>query len=130
MEKKFQNRQNKQKKVAIPLHASFSGPLPPPEMLARYDEIIPGSAERILTMAESQSLHRRELEREVVFSRIALSRRGQWLGFAIAIVGLGTSAIIAIYGSALAGGIIGLGTLVSLVGVFMYGTKVQHAENK
>ncbi len=36
---------------------SFSGPLPPPEVFAKYEQILSGSADRILKMAENQSTH-------------------------------------------------------------------------
>ncbi|MCA8037114.1 DUF2335 domain-containing protein [Burkholderia arboris] len=38
------------------------GPLPSPEVLRDYDLMIPGSAERIIQMAERQAEHRQELE--------------------------------------------------------------------
>ena len=108
--------------------AAFSGPLPHPDTLKRFDEVVPGAAERILTMAEEQSVHRRALETKVVDSDIARSKWGQILGFCIAVAGLAASAWIAVYGSAVAGGIIGVGTLASLVGVFMYGAKTRSKE--
>lgn len=42
------------------IHAQmeFSGPLPPPQILGQYDEVLPGAAERILRMAEKQQDHR------------------------------------------------------------------------
>lgn len=46
----------------------FSGPLPPPEVLAGYNDAFQGAAERIVTMAESQLKHRQEMERAVVES--------------------------------------------------------------
>lgn len=109
---------------------SFLGPLPPPEILRKFDEIVPGAAERILKMAEEQSAHRKELERKVIESDISRSKWGQILGFAIAIVGLAVSALVAIYGNAVAGSIIGVGTLASLVGVFMYGSKNRSKERE
>lgn len=45
----------------IQASASFSGPLPPPETLERYNQTLPGLAERIIVMAESQHSHRLEL---------------------------------------------------------------------
>jgi uncharacterized membrane protein len=30
----------------------FAGPLPPPQILEKYNSIVPGSAERIIKMAE------------------------------------------------------------------------------
>ena len=46
--------------------SSFSGPIPPPALLQKYNEIIPNGAERILAMAEKQSAHREYLEKRVV----------------------------------------------------------------
>lgn len=108
--------------------SSFSGPLPPPEILRKFDEVVPGAAERIIKMAEMQFAHRTELEKKVITSDIAQSKRGQILGFGIAIVGLVVAGWISIYGNEWAGGIIGVGTLASLVGVFMYGSQVRSQE--
>ncbi len=41
---------------------AFSGPIPHPGLLAKYEELQTGLAERIITMAEEQSKHRREME--------------------------------------------------------------------
>ena len=49
-------------------------------------------------------------------------------GFVIAITGLIVSGVVAVYGSAIAGGVLGVGTLASLVGVFMYGSKMRSQE--
>lgn len=43
--------------------AWFSGPLPPPTMYGEYERTLPGSAERILVMAEKEQDHRIEWER-------------------------------------------------------------------
>lgn len=42
--------------------SSFSGPLPPPDLLAEYHQVVPGLAERIVLMAEKEGDHRRELQ--------------------------------------------------------------------
>ena len=58
----------------------FEGPLPSPEILEKYNVIVPGAAERILKMAEDQAslrqnhelevtLHRRKSERKSIGSR-------------------------------------------------------------
>lgn len=44
--------------------SAFVGPLPPPEILAKYENTFPGAAERIFQMAEDQALHRRSMEKE------------------------------------------------------------------
>lgn len=119
--KKLVSVQNE--KLSIHQVESFSGPLPHPNILQRFNEVVPGAAERIIKMVEDQSRHRQELEKKVVESDIRLAKWGQVLGFVIAISGLVVSAVVSIFGNEIAGGIIGVGTLASLVGVFMYGTK-------
>lgn len=109
---------------------SFSGPLPPPEVLEKFNEVVPGSAERIIKMAEDQFIHRSGLENKVIDSDIVTSKRGQILGFVIAIVGLVVSLVAIINGSQLAGSVIGGGTLASLVGVFMYGSRIRSRERE
>ena len=44
----------------VSLEASFSGPLPHPGMLQKYDDVLPGSAERIMSRAEANVTHFRE----------------------------------------------------------------------
>lgn len=58
----------------IQVQAAFSGPIPPPEMLAQYNAVLPNGADRIVKMAEDQSAHRRRVE-----------SRGQIFGFALAL---------------------------------------------
>jgi uncharacterized membrane protein len=53
---------------------SFSGPLPPPEALERYNQVLPGAAERIISMAESQHAHRQELEKKVIHANISAQK--------------------------------------------------------
>lgn len=65
---------------AVLTQTRFSGPLPPPEALARYEQILPGAADRITRMAEAQSAHRQGIETKVVDSNIAREKTGQWLG--------------------------------------------------
>lgn len=70
------------------VHQEFSGPLPQPEDLQRYDAIVPGAADRIIAMAETQALHRQDIEKNSVASEIALRRNGQGCGLAIVLAGL------------------------------------------
>jgi len=107
---------------------AFSGPLPHPEILRQFEQVSPGAAERIIKMAEEQSAHRRQLESQVIASDIARSKWGQILGFVIAIFGLVVSMVIAVYGNAIAGAVLGGSTIVSLVGAFMYGTNSRKDE--
>ena len=51
-------RQKRAVKAAIQVSEEhhFSGPLPRPEDLAKYDQIVPGAAARIIQMAEKKCL--------------------------------------------------------------------------
>lgn len=44
-----------------------SGPLPDPRSLERYEEVVPGAAERIIILAEKQAAHRQKIESRVVW---------------------------------------------------------------
>lgn len=99
----------------------FAGPLPPPEILEQYNRIHPGFADRIITLAESQSQHRQGLERAVIQSNIKHEGRGQIFGFLIAVMVIAVSAVLMWHGKSLEGisGIVA--TLAALTGVFIYG---------
>lgn len=42
--------------------ASYSGPLPPPSFLNQFEQIVPGSAERIIQYSEREQAHRHKIE--------------------------------------------------------------------
>jgi uncharacterized membrane protein len=65
--------------------AYFSGPLPHPSTLAGYEDILPGCADRILTMAEQQIEHRRDIESRLVDAEIVTRQRGQACGLMVVI---------------------------------------------
>jgi uncharacterized membrane protein len=71
-------KDNPIKQVATTLAqvTSFSGPIPHPELLAQYDQIIPKGADRILKMAERQSEHRQYLEKWSIVGGTILSYLG------------------------------------------------------
>ena len=54
---------------------SFEGPLPPPSLLKQYNDAVDGAAERILTMAEQESLHRRAQENAATQANIAAQQQ-------------------------------------------------------
>lgn len=42
----------------------FSDPIPHPKHIAGYEEILPGSADRIISMAEDSQKHRMEMDKK------------------------------------------------------------------
>lgn len=112
--------------------ASYSGPIPPPAFLREYDEIVPGSAERLLAMAEHQTNHRIRLESKAMNNGITRSWGGLIAGFVIAMTALGGGIFLAHEGHDWAGATIGTVGLASLVGVFVIGSRSvsRERENK
>lgn len=82
------------------------GPLPAPEDLQRYNELLPGAAERIVAMAEIEQRHRHEQESKAISSELVTreilqgtekvriegvmrsDKRGQYLGAAVSILAI------------------------------------------
>ncbi|MEU2289457.1 DUF2335 domain-containing protein [Streptomyces bacillaris] len=62
------------------------GPLPSPHMLAEYEAVLPGLAERIVSMAEGEQAHRHELEKTDLRQDYIISRTGQVLGITALLV--------------------------------------------
>lgn len=110
----------------IMLQASFSGPLPPPALFARYDEVLPGSAERILAMTEREQQHRHGFERTALIGELLYGSAGLVLGaFSLLaiIAGVAWCAHIGATGAAVA--LAGLGA-VGIVTAFIRGRSFAH----
>lgn len=72
-----------------------SGPLPSAEDYGRYESVHPGSAERILALAEramvlteQEAAHRHQVEDEVVGANLKNQNRGQIIAAVLAFIGL------------------------------------------
>lgn len=111
------------------------GPLPPPQILREYDNIIENGAERIMAMAEKEQaarLKERELNgesnRKLADRKLDYFKRGQWMGFSLAIIVLLSSGLFAYLQFITLATILLATTLVALVGLFVYTTKNQNKE--
>jgi len=88
---------------------SFSGPLPPPGVLEGYERVLPGSAERIFTMAEKQFEHRLHLEKVVIEGGAKRANMGIYAAVIVEGMFLATSCYLAHLG--LTADALGFGTL-------------------
>lgn len=70
----------------------YQGPIPPPDVLQKFDALVPGTAEQLIKLAIDESLHRRDLEQRTLNHNIeihgkrlssttATERMSQMLGF-------------------------------------------------
>lgn len=106
----------------------FSGPLPPPEILEHYNQILPGAAERIIRMAEQQGEHRRSLEKTAIEANATAEKRGPILGFILAMTALIGGIWLISKGLKIEGLVALLTAIAAPVGVFVYG-KVQQQKD-
>jgi uncharacterized membrane protein len=65
--------------------AHWSGPLPPPAELEKFNQIIPGGADRLLRMAEAEQTHRFED-----------AKRGQYFGWSLAAGAVISAAVVSL----------------------------------
>ncbi|MYC29338.1 MAG: DUF2335 domain-containing protein [Chloroflexi bacterium] len=67
---------------SVTITRTWEGPLPDPESLAHYEQVVPGAGERILTVFEGQVAHRHSME-------LKNSRRRDWglvLAFVVVVI--------------------------------------------
>ena len=107
-----------------------SGPIPSPQILQQYNQIVPDAAERIIRMAEKQSDHRINLERKVVNSNITKSYLGMIFATIIALYGLYIAKEIAVNGNPWAAGIIVALDLGALISIAVYNGSTQKKERE
>lgn len=109
-------------------HHLFSGPLPPPEILAKYENLQTGLAERIIRMAEEQASHRQTLETKSLEAKIhhfkkrnAKAKLGQIYAFIVAMAAILGGLTLAYFDKQIVAAIIsGLG-LGGIITAFIYG---------
>lgn len=125
---------------SIERRQEYSGPIPPPEVFRGYEEVLPGSADRILKMAEKQLEHRIAAETKQLEHRITsetklinieakLSYWGLISGFVIAFVGLSGAVYLGIKDKPIPSSIMSAGTLAGLVSVFVSGRSIIKRES-
>lgn len=123
---------------AVAIGMSFQGPLPPPEMLSQYDELVPGAAERLIDIHEKEKQHGSEIkktmveaEREDNSAARAEFKRGQIFSFIIVLGILGLAGYMTAKKAPTQAATVVTGTVVALVLAFLYGrTPIEREENQ
>lgn len=114
--------------ISSSVTTSYKGPIPDPETYRRYEETHPGSADRILRMAENQSSHRIEMEKYISKRQMNQSSTGQWMAFILSILFLGCGSFLIYNDHDWAGGAIVTSTLIGLAYVFIKGKYAQRED--
>lgn len=110
---------DEEKMVRLAVSRSFCGPLPPPQMLKEYGEIIPDAPERILRMAEKEQASEIEHRKSYALYRL----RGQFFALCITFGFMIFGGIIIYLGHPLTGVLFSGTGLVTIVCAFIYGQR-------
>lgn len=109
---------------------SFSGPIPPPEIMQGYENILKGSADRILSMAENQATHRMDIEKSVVKRSLNQKTFGLIMGSVIALVILGITVYFAVLGLVWLAGVLATTTFVAALTILILGRTPSNKDDK
>ncbi|HHL33066.1 MAG TPA: DUF2335 domain-containing protein [Desulfobulbaceae bacterium] len=122
------SKQNSQQLV-LQQHV-VSGPIPDPATLQGYEDILTGAAERILTMAEGEAKHRREVEAAALAAQIEADKRkhkevlrGQLFGMVTTLTAFSLAAFALAKGYPSVAATICGATIIALATVFVTGRK-------
>jgi uncharacterized membrane protein len=108
------------------LHASYSGPLPPPTILDGYESLMSGAAELIFKTYENEVAHRQATEKEMLRIEAAASKSsssimimGQVFGFIICMAFLASGTYLIANGHEISGALFGGGSMAAIVTAFL-----------
>ncbi|WP_223572147.1 DUF2335 domain-containing protein [Xanthomonas citri] len=103
--------------------SSWEGPLPPPKLLAEFNELQPGLADRIVRWAEQEGEHNRKIETRSLNWSIATRIIGQVFAATLAVGCLYASYHLAMAGHEGVAMTLGGGTLTTIVFAFLSSRK-------
>ena len=106
-------------KVVTRQEMLFQGPLPPPTAFEQYERILPGTAERILQLAEREAQERHANDRVLIRARVREAACGQWFGFILGLLTIGGGLAAIILDKPVGGLAAVLAGVVALAGAFL-----------
>jgi uncharacterized membrane protein len=89
--------------VRLEVERQWHGPLPRPEVLAQYEQLLPGSAERILVMAEKAATGEIDTADRLASAEIEGARTGQILAFTLTLFAFAAAVVFFALGNRWAG---------------------------
>lgn len=105
---------------------TYSGPYPDPVSLKQYEDIKPGFADRLITMAEREQMERLssqkaliKVEQDLAEKEIMNLKRGQWFALVSALLVIGLCAYAFHLGFAAEARDIAVVVIVGLAGIFI-----------
>ena len=112
----------------IAVQQQITGPLPPPDVLGKYEGVQKGLVDRIVTLAEGEAGHRRQIETTIIATQARDQRAyrraelfGQVFGLIIGITAIVGAVYSGTHGAQITGSFIGTTGVVGLVSAFILG---------
>jgi uncharacterized membrane protein len=109
--------------TAVVKTSVHQGPIPSPRQFGEYNEILPGSADRILSMAEKEQGHRHQWERRHLIGDVITNFVQLLLGFALSLALIGGAVYCAKDAPWVAGLLVSVSAF-GLVGAFIKGRRL------
>lgn len=100
---------------------THSGPLPAPQQLHQYEQVLPGLAERIVRLTEVEQAHRHEIVGSALKRDARIKERGQLLAMLAMIIVLAFCAFLVVAGSPRVAGAVAISLVAAVVGIFVTG---------
>lgn len=97
----------------------FSGPIPAPDILKRYNEMDPGAAKQIIDNGVEESHHRRILETKIVEIDRLKGIRRDWMAFFIGTLSILIGGLLLYQDHYVVGTVFSGISIVGLVGMFL-----------
>lgn len=98
---------------------NYTGNLPDPEILGRYEKMVPGLAKKYFEDVIDESKFRRSIISKQQKSDLRYRTLGMILGFIIALILIGGSIFLLMNNHKVAGGLMGSAVIVGVLGIFV-----------
>jgi uncharacterized membrane protein len=106
----------------------YTGSIPHPRIVQGYEQMLPGSTDRILTLTENQRAHRIRMESAVIQADIRTQYLGLGAAFIVAVILVVGSMLLLAIGRSLEGLGAALVAAATFVGVFFVNRQLRGAE--
>jgi uncharacterized membrane protein len=109
-------------------HPNTGGSLPPVAELERLEKLVKGTTNRLLVMAEKQQAHRHEWENRSLENHRAERKRTNLYAFLFSVAALLCTFGLGYFGQPAPAGVIGGGTIATVVTAFLVGSRDKRTE--
>lgn len=101
----------------------FSGPLPSPDVMRGYEELLPGTMAKIIDVFVADSNHTRQIASEALEAHRTENRRVHWMAYSLILCGYVLSAVFAMLGMEGLAATVAVGALSGTILALIHTTK-------